>query len=57
MFRFSKTILVLALFSASTASVAVDNYKGIGRQVQVLIPWPVQEHLFQGSNFAVYFNN
>ncbi|HQU80277.1 MAG TPA: c-type cytochrome [Azonexus sp.] len=32
MFRFSKTILVLALFSASTATVAVDNYKGIGRQ-------------------------
>jgi len=32
MFRFSKTILVLALFGASTAAVAVDNFKGVGRQ-------------------------
>jgi cytochrome c len=31
MFRFSKTILVLALFSASTATVAFDNFKGVGR--------------------------
>ena len=32
MFRFSKTILVLALFSASTATFAFDNFKGVGRQ-------------------------
>jgi mono/diheme cytochrome c family protein len=32
MSRFSKSILVLALFSASTATFAFDNYKGIGRQ-------------------------
>ena len=32
MFRFSKTILVLALFGASTAAVAFDNFKGVGRQ-------------------------
>jgi cytochrome c551/c552 len=31
MFRFSKTILVLALFSASTATFAFDNFKGVGR--------------------------
>jgi cytochrome c len=32
MFKFSKTLLVLALFSASTASFAFDNFKGVGRQ-------------------------
>ena len=32
MSRFSKPILVLALFGASTAAVAFDSYKGIGRQ-------------------------
>ena len=32
MSRFSKSVLVLALFGASTAAVAFDNYKGIGRQ-------------------------
>ncbi|MDP3540443.1 MAG: c-type cytochrome [Azonexus sp.] len=32
MFRFSKTILVFALFGASTAAFAFDNFKGIGRQ-------------------------
>ena len=32
MSRFSKAILVLALASASTAAVAFDNYKGIGRE-------------------------
>ena len=32
MSRFSKPILVLALFGASTAAVAFDNIKGIGRQ-------------------------
>ena len=31
MSRFSKSILVLALFGASTATFAFDNYKGIGR--------------------------
>jgi cytochrome c len=31
MFRFSKTTLVFALFSASTAAFALDNYKGVGR--------------------------
>ena len=31
MFKFSKTLLVLALFSASTASFAFDNFKGVGR--------------------------
>jgi len=31
MSRFSKSILVLALFGASTASFAFDNFKGIGR--------------------------
>jgi cytochrome c len=32
MSRFSESILVLALFGASTAAVAFDNFKGIGRQ-------------------------
>jgi cytochrome c len=32
MSRFSKSVLVLALFGASTAAVAFDNFKGIGRQ-------------------------
>ena len=32
MSRFSKSVLVLALFGASTAAVAFDSYKGIGRQ-------------------------
>ena len=32
MSRFSKSILVLALFGASTAAVAYDSFKGIGRQ-------------------------
>lgn len=32
MSRFSKSILVLALFGASTAALAFDNFKGIGRQ-------------------------
>lgn len=32
MFRFSKTLLVLVLFSASTATFAFDNFKGVGRQ-------------------------
>ena len=32
MSRFSKSILVLALFGASTAAVAFDNYQGVGRQ-------------------------
>ena len=31
MFKFSKTLLVLALFSASTATFAFDNFKGVGR--------------------------
>lgn len=31
MSRFSKSLLVLALFSASTATLAVDNYPGLGR--------------------------
>ena len=31
MFRFSETTLVFALFSASTAAFALDNYKGVGR--------------------------
>ena len=32
MSRFSRTTLVLALLGASTATFAVDNYKGVGRQ-------------------------
>ena len=32
MSRFSKSLLVLALFGASTAALAFDNFKGIGRQ-------------------------
>jgi S-disulfanyl-L-cysteine oxidoreductase SoxD len=32
MFRFSKTLLVLAIAGASTAAFAFDNYKGVGRQ-------------------------
>ena len=32
MSRFSKSVLVLALFGASTAAVAYDSFKGIGRQ-------------------------
>ena len=32
MSRFSKSILFLALFSASTATFAFDNFKGVGRQ-------------------------
>lgn len=32
MSRFSRTIFVLALLGASTATFAVDNYKGVGRQ-------------------------
>ncbi|WP_153146653.1 c-type cytochrome [Dechloromonas sp. H13] len=32
MSRFSKSVLVLALFGASTAAVAFDNFKGVGRQ-------------------------
>ena len=32
MSRFSKSVLVLALFSASTATFAFENFKGIGRQ-------------------------
>lgn len=32
MFRFSKTLLVLALAGASTATFAFDNFKGVGRQ-------------------------
>ena len=32
MFRFSKAILVLALFSASTATLAFENFQGVGRQ-------------------------
>lgn len=31
MFRFSKTILVLAIAGASTAAFAFDNFKGLGR--------------------------
>ncbi len=31
MFKFSKTLLVLALVSASTATFAFDNFKGVGR--------------------------
>jgi len=31
MSRFSKSVLVLALFGASTAALAFDNFKGIGR--------------------------
>ena len=32
MSRFSKSVLVLALFGASTATFAFENFKGIGRQ-------------------------
>ena len=32
MSRFSKSVLVLALFGASTAAFAFENYKGLGRQ-------------------------
>ena len=32
MSRFCKSMLVLALFGASTATFAFDNYKGVGRQ-------------------------
>jgi cytochrome c len=32
MSRFSRSVLVLALFGASTAAVAYDSFKGIGRQ-------------------------
>lgn len=32
MSRFSKSVLVFALFSASTAAFAFDNYQGLGRQ-------------------------
>ena len=32
MSRFSKSVLVLALFGASTAAFAFDNFKGVGRQ-------------------------
>ena len=32
MSRFSRTTFVLALLGASTATFAVDNYKGVGRQ-------------------------
>ena len=31
MFRFSKTVLVLAIFSVSTAAIAFENFKGVGR--------------------------